>query len=147
MELGLEEGAVLAGEGNGGVAVLPTTMTFDASLTLGMVLESMATTDSSPAEIADQLPRLVMRKGELPCPPDHVYRVLEEFRVAFADQAPDLTDGVRVEWDDAWLHVRASNTEPLLRVIVEAETETRAETLFEESTARGRRVIHQRREA
>jgi len=138
VDRGLEEGAVLAGEGSGGVGPLPTTMTFDALLTLGMVLESMATTGLSPGEVAARLPRLVMRKGEVSCPPDQVYRLIETYRGAFAAEAPDVTDGVRVEWDDAWLHVRASNTEPLLRVIVEAETEARADALFSDAMARGR---------
>ena len=44
----------------------------------------------------------------------------------YADRAPDTTDGVRVEWEDAWLHVRASNTEPLLRIIVESHHSDRA---------------------
>ena len=57
-----------------------------------------------------------------------------------------MADGVRVEWKDAWLHVRASNTEPLLRVIVEAETQSRADSLFEEAMAQGRRAVHGRRE-
>ncbi|MBI4584395.1 MAG: phosphoglucosamine mutase [Planctomycetes bacterium] len=147
MDRGLEEGAVLAGEGNGGVGPLPAAMTFDAMLTLGLVLESMALTGSSPAEIVQQLPRYHMRKGELPCSPDQVYRVLEEFRAAFAGREPDLTDGVRVEWDDGWAHVRASNTEPLLRIIIEAETEARAEALFEDAMARGRQALHRQREA
>ncbi len=140
MDRGLEDGAVLAGEGNGGVAALPTAMTFDATLTLGMVLESMAVTGGGPEEILDGLPRFVMRKGALPCPPDLVYPLLEAYRNAFADHAPDLTDGVRVEWDDAWLHVRPSNTEPLLRIITEAHTESRAEELFELAAARGRQI-------
>jgi phosphomannomutase len=146
IDRGLEEGAVLAGEGNGGVAALPAAMTFDALQTLGMLLECMAVTGAGPGDIVEQLPKLVMRKGELSCSTDQVYKVLETFRTAFADRAPDLSDGVRVEWEDAWLHVRASNTEPLLRVIVEADTKARADALFEDTMAHGRRAIHERRE-
>jgi len=145
IDRGLEEGAVLAGEGNGGVGALPTTMTFDAMLTLAMVLESMATQDLSPGEVSQQLPKFIMRKGELACPPDQVYRVLEEFRTTYSDTKPDVTDGVRAEWDDAWIHVRASNTEPLLRIIVEAESESRANHLFEDAEARSRRTFQGRR--
>lgn len=146
IDCGLEQGAVLAGEGNGGVGALPATMTFDALLTIGMVLESMATTDTTPEATLSRLPRFVMRKGELPCSPDQVYRLIDDFREDFADRGPDLSDGVRVEWEDAWMHVRASNTEPLLRVIVEAESEKRAQEIYDDAVARGRRSSRRRRE-
>ncbi len=162
MDRGIEENAVVAGEGSGGVGALPVTMTFDAVLTLGMVLESMARTDRTCAELAEQLPRFVMRKGAIPCSPDQVYRVLEVFRAAFSDRAAektdtdagdgdtegvDTTDGLRVEWADAWVHVRASNTEPLLRVIVEAETDTRARQIFDDAMSRGQEALRRTRES
>ncbi len=134
MERGLEEDAVLAGEGCGGVASIPATMTFDGLLTIGMVLETMALSDRDLAGLVADLPRFVMRKGELACPPDQVVRILESFRSRFG-QAADCTDGVRYDWDDAWLHVRASNTEPLVRVIVEAQSESRAAALYKEAMA------------
>ena len=141
MDRGLEEGAVLAGEGSGGVAALPVSMTFDALLTLGMVLETMATSSASLAELVGQLPVFAMRKGEIPCLPDQAYRTLEYFRLCHDGRSPDCTDGVRVEWADAWLHVRVSNTEPLVRVIVEAESEGRAGSLFAEAMELARRAL------
>lgn len=139
MGRGLEEDAVLAGEGSGGVAALPASMTFDALLALGMVLEAMSAAGGLP-ELAAQLPRLEMRKGKVPCPPAQACAVLEHFRQALSDLAPDVSDGVRVAWDDAWLHVRVSNTEPLVRVIVEAECAGRADELFAEAMAAARRA-------
>ena len=81
-----------------------------------------------------------MRKRELPCPPTLVYRVIERFRRHHAGDAPDCTDGVRLSWDDAWLHVRASGTEPLLRIIAEAPTRERAEALVDEAAVFARRI-------
>jgi phosphomannomutase len=132
MEKGVEEEAVLAGEGSGGVGALPTTVTFDGLLTLAVVLESMALGDADLETLAGRLPKLAMRKGELACPPDRIYKVLEAFRSRAAGRA-DTTDGVRIDGPDGWVHVRASNTEPLLRVIVEAPAEDRAEALFEDA--------------
>jgi phosphomannomutase len=140
VDLGLAEGAVLAGEGSGGVAVLPLGAAYDGLLALGLVLEEMATSGRSLAELVDGLPRLFMRKRELPCPPSVVYRVIERFRRRHAGDAPDCTDGVRLSWDDAWLHVRASGTEPLLRIIAEAATPERAEALVDEAAVFARRV-------
>ena len=120
IDQGLTEGAVLAGEGCGGVAALPISMTFDALVALGLVLEQMAAHELSLSALVNRLPRFAMRKHELPCPPNLVYRMLDGFRVHYAEHNPDCLDGVRVVWPDAWLHLRASNTEPLLRIIVEA---------------------------
>ncbi len=141
MDRGLEVEAVLAGEGSGGVGMLPATMTFDGLLTLGMVLESMASEGAPLSALADDLPRLFLRKGELACPPDLIYKVLEGFRAGFADRSPDTSDGVRLSWDDAWVHVRASNTEPLLRVIVEGRTEERARALFVDAMSRAWKLV------
>jgi phosphomannomutase len=140
IDLGLAEEAVLAGEGSGGVAVLPFGVAYDGLLALGLVLEEVATSGRSLAELVDGFARLFMRKRELPCPPNMVYRVIERFRRHHAGDAPDCTDGVRLSWDDAWLHVRASGTEPLLRIIAEAPTPERAEALVDEAAVFARRI-------
>ncbi len=133
IDQGLTENAVLAGEGSGGVAVLPSCMTFDALVTLGLVLEQLSGNSESLEALVARLPRYFMRKHELPCPPNLVYRVIDRFRYHYTREAPDCTDGVRVAWRDSWLHVRASNTEPLLRIITESETSARADSIMEEA--------------
>jgi phosphomannomutase len=140
VDLGLAEGAVIAGEGSGGVAVLPLNMVYDGLLALGLVLEEMATTGMTLADLAAGFPRLFMRKRELPCPPNLVYKILDRFRRHHAGDQPDTTDGVRVAWADAWLHVRASATEPLLRLIAEAPSPERADALVDEAMVFARRI-------
>ena len=140
VDLGLAEGAVLAGEGSGGVAVLPFDMVYDGLRVLGLVLEEMATSGRTIAELAAEFPHLHMRKRELPCPPNLVYKVLDRFRRHHAGDSPDTTDGVRVAWGDSWLHVRASATEPLLRIIAEAPAPGRADALVEEALVFARRI-------
>jgi phosphomannomutase len=140
VDLGLAEGAVLAGEGSGGVAVLPISVAYDGLLSLGLVLEELATSGRALAELAADLPVLCMLKRELPCPPNLVYKVIEGFRRHHADENPDCTDGVRLSRDDAWLHVRASGTEPLLRIIAEAAVPERAQALVDEATALARSI-------
>jgi len=133
VDRGVAVGAVLAGEGNGGVAVLPTSTTFDGLLTLGVVLEELAVSGGTLQALVDRIPPRSMRKRGLGCPPNVAYRVLEALRVRYAELNPDGSDGVRVTWPDAWLHVRASNTEPLLRIIAEATTPARCQTVFVEA--------------
>jgi phosphomannomutase len=140
VDLGLAQGAVIAGEGSGGVAVLPHGVAYDGMLALGLVLEEMATAGRTLAELVESVPRMFMRKRELPCPPNVIYRVLERFRRRHAGDNPDCRDGVRLEREDEWLHVRASGTEPLLRIIAEAASRERAEALVEEAAVFARRI-------
>jgi phosphomannomutase len=132
---------VLAGEGNGGVAVLPTSMTFDALLTLGLVLEQLAVQQATLVELTDRLPRLHLIKQELPCPPNVVYRVVDSFRARHAGAGADCSDGVRVTLGEGWLHVRASNTEPLLRLIAESTTAEHARHLLDEAQAHASQAL------
>jgi phosphomannomutase len=141
VDRGLAEEAVLAGEGNGGVAVLPTSTTFDGLLTLGLVLEELAVSGASLDALCARIPPRAMRKHELGCAPNLAYRVVEAFRARYADLHPDGSDGVRVAWPDAWLHVRASNTEPLLRIIAEAATPARCQAVFDEALACAEREV------
>lgn len=136
----MAEGAAVVGEGCGAVTLLPHSTTFDGLLAMGIVLEAMATSGKRLDELADSLPKLHMRKGEISLSPDLTYRVLQGFRALYADRDPDCTDGVRVDWEDAWLHVRGSNTEPLLRVIAEAATADWADALFDDAMAYARRL-------
>jgi phosphomannomutase len=142
VDQGLAEGAVLVGEGSGGVAALPSTMTFDALATLGMVLEQLATSDGSLTRLAARLPHFVMRKHEIPCPPNLVYRILDRFRLHYPDHSPECTDGLRLASGESWLHIRASGTEPLLRIIAEARSAERVDALVSEAVSLARRFMY-----
>ena len=140
IDLGLAEDAVLAGEGSGGIAVLPLNVAYDGLLTLGLVLDEMATSGQTLAGLVAGLPALSMRKRELPCPPNVVHKVVDRFRREHAADNPDCADGVRLAWGDSWLHVRASGTEPLLRIIAESPDPRRAEALVEDATVFAREM-------
>lgn len=137
--LAAEKGAI-GGEGSGGVVVPRVTRWFDGFLAMGLVLEVMARQRTTLSNLAARLERFVMLKGAVPSSSERMYPVLESFRRLYRDQEQNLDDGVRVEWPDAWLHVRASNTEPLVRVIVEAREEERARELYESAMSRIRRL-------
>ena len=127
------EKAAVGGEGSGGVVVPRWNRWFDAFSTAAIVLQCMARTEATLDELANRLPRYYLLKGALPSPSERTYPILEAFRRRYQENSPNLDDGVRVDWPDAWLHVRASNTEPLVRIIVEAEGETRARDLYDQS--------------
>ncbi len=125
----LEHQAVIGGEGNGGVAVPRVQWTQDAMAAAGLILEHLARQDGPISSAVDRLPVVAMVKRDIHVAPSALYSVLQRFRdeVEHEEKAKiDLSDGVKLSWADGWVHVRASNTESLIRVIAEADTEPRA---------------------
>jgi len=129
----LETGAVLGGEGSGGVTVPQVHLTHDSAAAVGLILEGLARSGEPVSETVRQLPRLCMLKHNLSVEPNRLYSVLQEFRVAIEREqlACDLTDGIKIILPEGWIHVRASNTESMIRVIVEAEDGTQALRLLD----------------
>ena len=130
----LEHNAVLGGEGNGAVAIPEVHATNDAAATIGLILEHLAKTGITISELAASLPRYVMLKHYVAVAPNKLFSVLNEIR-AEAETAGatniDFSDGIKLSWPDGWLHIRASNTESMIRLIAEAENETRASELLD----------------
>ncbi len=124
---------VLGGEGSGGVTVPELHATHDSAAAVGLILEGLARSDRPISKLVEELPRLRMLKHNLPVEPNRLYSVLQNFRVAVEreDLTHDLTDGIRVVLPQGWIHVRASNTESMIRVIVEAEDAMSAQSLLD----------------
>ena len=129
----LEHDAVLGGEGSGGVTVPQVQLTHDSAAAVGLILEGLARSGDRVSDVVQQLPRLFMLKHNLAVEPNRLYSVLQDFRIAVEREqlAYDLTDGIRVDLPLGWIHVRASNTESMIRVIVEAEDEANAHRLLD----------------
>ena len=119
------EGAIVGGEGNGGVILPALHFTRDAPLAAALVLQHLADEGVSASAAAARWPRYVIVKEKLSFPRESLqeaYRALEED--LRADER-DTTDGLRLAWHkrSSWLHVRPSGTEPIVRLIAEAPDE------------------------
>lgn len=119
-------GAVIGGEGNGGVIDPQVVLVRDAAVGMALVLERLAT-GVSVAELAAGLPRMVMLKETVDLPPDRVAgrglgAVDARLVAAFPAARASRLDGLRLDWDTGWLLVRASNTEPIVRLVAEADS-------------------------
>ena len=127
----LEHHAVIGGEGNGGVAVPRVLLSHDAAAAQGLIIEHMARSGASLGDLVDHLPSFAMVKHDFAEKPSVLYSVLQVFRDAIEREgiAADATDGIVVSFDDGWVHVRASQTESMIRVIAEAATAARARDL------------------
>lgn len=125
----------IGGEGNGGVIWPAVTYIRDSLGAMGLVLALLAITKKSLSELVAEVPSyaIVKRKVDLAKKED-ARPAIEKVSAAYKAERVDLQDGVRVDFDSraAWVHVRASNTEPIMRLIAEAPTKAAAEGLLDE---------------
>ncbi|MBI3947488.1 MAG: phosphoglucosamine mutase [Armatimonadetes bacterium] len=123
------ERAAIGGEGNGGVIYPPLHYGRDSFIGMALVLESMAESGRPLSEMARALPQFFMAKKKVPIASERVPPILAHIREKYASYELDLTDGIKILGDRWWAQVRASRTEPVIRVMVEAPTEGEAERL------------------
>lgn len=126
----LRRDAVVGGEGNGGVIVPAVNPCRDGFVGMAVILDALAAEGETLSEMRGRLPELFMVKVKLPCRPRDVQSFLRLLRRLYQEESPDLTDGVKITWPDRWLHVRGSNTEPILRLVAEAEQRDQAADLI-----------------
>ena len=128
----IAEGRLLGGEGNGGVIDPRIGYVRDSFAAMALVLDLMAVSAQPLSHLVADLPRYTMIKDQYPI---RIARPRARHRNAASrrprhsgigsprripEARPDRRDGLRLEWPDRWVHVRASNTEPIVRVIAEA---------------------------
>ncbi|MCP4590712.1 MAG: phosphoglucosamine mutase [bacterium] len=137
VELMKTHNCVFGGEGNGGVIDPRVVYVRDSLVAMAVVLQLLAEEKRPLAHVAADLPRLHMLKQKFACPPERVTAVVGALKQAFAAERLDDADGVRIDWAEGWVHVRGSNTEPIMRVIAEADTPAAADALV----ARVREIV------
>lgn len=135
------EHAVLGGEGNGGVIEPQVGYVRDSFVSIAYVLAGLAARGGTLAEWADSLPRYAIVKDKLTCPRERVTAACDALRASYPDATPTEGDGLRLDWQDRWVQVRASNTEPILRVIAEAPDEAVAAELCRDAMRRIRDAV------
>jgi len=127
----LEHGCVIGGEGNGGVIDPRIAPVRDSLSALSLVLQLMATTGKPISELVADLPRHVMIKTKLECPRERIAAAAAAVAAAFSGERVNQADGTRVDFADGWVHLRASNTEPIVRIVAEADSAATARMLIE----------------
>lgn len=127
----LELDSSIGGEGNGGVIAPHINPCRDSFVAMGYVLEAMAQTRAGIGELRAAIPSYAMVKERVQTRPRDVPVALRRLQGACRDATLDFTDGVKAIWPDRWLQARASNTEPIIRVIAEAPTESEAHDLIQ----------------
>lgn len=125
----LEIEAIIGGEGNGGVILPELHLGRDAPLAVAMTLQALADFDGTMQELFLSLPQYKMVKQKVSIEGMDPDKVLQTMADKYKDEQVNLLDGVKIDFDDSWVHLRKSNTEPIVRVMSEAPTIEQAKKL------------------
>ncbi len=123
----LEHDCIIGGEGNGGVIDLRVGPVRDSLVGIALVLQLMVETGKTVSQLVSEIGGYYMSKDKFAADKSQGQQILNSAKKTFTDAKLDTTDGCRFDFDDGWLHLRASNTEPVMRVIVEAKDRRIAE--------------------
>ena len=126
------EKALIGGEGNGGIIYPKIGYNRDSLTGIALILEYMAADGRPISEIANSIPEYHSAKKKKECRSIEEAEIfVEKVKEHFSKETLDTTEGIKVLFKDAWIHVRPSNTEPIIRVIAEARTAEEAQRLAE----------------
>jgi phosphomannomutase len=124
--------AVIGGEGNGGVILPELHYGRDALVGIAIFLTQLAKSGKKVSELRDSYPKYTISKNKIQLTPEiNVDNVLLEMAKRYATNEVDSTDGVKIYFEKEWVHLRKSNTEPIIRIYSESENETQANSLAE----------------
>jgi len=121
--------AIIGGEGNGGLIEPRVGYVRDSFAAMAYVLAGLAARGGTLSAWVDSLPQYAIVKDKLTCPREQVVAACAALKSHYRDARPSEGDGLRLDWPDRWVQVRASNTEPILRVIAEAPDSAAARQL------------------
>jgi phosphomannomutase len=126
-----QNGSVIGGEGNGGVISPDLHYGRDGILAVAMTLQLMAEKGKSVSALAASIPAYHIEKQKYSVAGKDLQGIIAKLSARFPDAKIDRQDGIRFEWEKSWVHLRASNTEPVVRVIAEAPDREQAMRLCE----------------
>lgn len=123
-----EVGAVIGGEGNGGIIYPELHYGRDALVGVALFLSFIAEDNEKLSEIKQRYPQYEMIKDKIQLDESiNVKELLHKVKEYYQGENITDIDGIKIDWEDSWLHLRASNTEPIIRIYAEAKTKEKAE--------------------
>lgn len=125
-----EVDAVIGGEGNGGVIYPASHYGRDALVGIALMLTYMAKSGKTPSQLKRSYPLYFMAKLKIELTPDiDTDSLLEKMKEKFSHQQVTTIDGVKIDFPDKWVHLRKSNTEPIIRIYAEAPSQLEADAI------------------
>jgi len=125
-----ETNAVIGGEGNGGIILPELHYGRDALVGIALFLSHLATTKKSVHAIRAQYPNYVISKNKIQLEDSmNLQDIIEKVKDKYKQYPHNTIDGLRIDIDDDWVHLRGSNTEPIIRIYAESSTEQTANAI------------------
>jgi len=125
----LEYNCVIGGEGNGGVILPAVHYGRDAMVGAALILQLLAEKEKKLSEIVNELPHYHISKLKAPFDSQKILDTLKKLQRNAAGAEIDTTDGIKMLFPNHWVHIRPSNTEPIIRVIAEASSKQQADEI------------------
>lgn len=137
-----ENNAVIGGEGNGGVIYPDLHYGRDALVGIALFLSHLAKSEMTVSRLRASYPNYIISKNKIELTASiNVDKVLEQVKKKYKKQPINTIDGVRIEFDREWVHLRKSNTEPIIRIYAESDLEAKADTLAKKIIADIKEII------
>ncbi len=125
-----EVNAVIGGEGNGGIIYPDTHYGRDALVGIALFLTHLAHTGLAMTQLRETYPAYFMSKNKITLTPDlDVDRILAQMQLKYRDTPHSMIDGLKIDFENEWVHLRKSNTEPIIRIYSEGPSPDRAEEI------------------
>ena len=130
VELMKKNNAIIGGEGNGGIIYPEIHYGRDALVGVALFLTHLAQQDKDVATLRDTYPAYFMSKNKIELTPEiDVDAILDQMQQQYASERISTVDGVKIDFADSWVHLRKSNTEPIIRIYTEAPSQQAADEL------------------
>ncbi len=124
--------AIIGGEGNGGIIYPELHYGRDALVGIALFLSLLAEKNMSVSSLRNSYPSYFMSKNKIQLTPNlDVDSILDKMKYRYEDQQINDIDGVKIDFEDCWVHLRKSNTEPIIRIYTEAFSQNEANSLAE----------------
>jgi len=125
-----ENGAKIGGEGNGGIIYPELHYGRDSLVGIALFLSHLAEQEKSVKALRDSYPAYFMGKKKIELTPEiNVDELLKKIETKYNSEEISTVDGVKIDFADEWVHLRKSNTEPIIRIYTEAPTQEKADAL------------------
>ena len=126
----IKKGSMIGGEGNGGIITGDIHYCRDSFTGMVLFLEYFAWSNKKVSELKKELKKYFMKKAKIALSYMEYTKIFEFLKEEYIDNIEDLTDGIKVSFSDYWFHVRSSNTEPIVRIIVESDSEIKSDEIL-----------------
>ncbi|RZK32058.1 MAG: phosphoglucosamine mutase, partial [Hymenobacter sp.] len=139
-----ETGAAIGGEGNGGIIYPELHYGRDALVGIALFLTHLAKSGLTMSRLRNSYPNYFISKNKIELTPEiDTDQVLTQMEQRYAKQPVNTIDGVKIEFDKEWVHLRKSNTEPIIRIYAESDSNATAEHLAQKIIGDIKEIISQ----